>query len=82
MKIDDKTKELIAIGASLAVNCQPCLQYHVARAQGHGADTQEMADAMEIARLVRRGAGMKMDAFAARLAGAASSAAAGQPCCG
>jgi len=25
MKIDDKTKELIAIGASIVANCQPCL---------------------------------------------------------
>jgi AhpD family alkylhydroperoxidase len=81
MNIDDKTKELIAIGVSLAVNCQPCLQYHVARAQGYGADTQEMADAMAIARLVRRGAGMKMDAFTANLAGAAPAATGGQSCC-
>jgi AhpD family alkylhydroperoxidase len=82
MKIDDKTKELIAIGASIVANCQPCLQYHVARAQRAGADTQEMADAIEIAKLVRKGAGIKMDTFAANLAGAAPSAGVGQTCCG
>ena len=82
MKIDDKTKELIAIGASIVANCQPCLQYHVARAQRAGVDTQEMAAAIEIGRLVRKGAGIKMDTFAANLAGAAPSAGVGQTCCG
>ena len=82
MKIDDKTKELIAIGASIVAHCQPCLQYHVARAQRAGADAQEMADAIEIAKLVRKGAGIKMDIFTANLTGAAPAAAAGQSCCG
>ena len=82
MKIDDKTKELIAIGASIVANCQPCLQYHVVRAQRAGADTQEMADAIEIGRLVRKGAGIKMDTFTANLTEAVPTAAAGQSCCG
>ena len=82
MRIDDKTKELIAIGASIVANCQPCLQYHVARAQRAGADAQEMADAIEIARLVRKGAGIKMDTFTANLTGAVPAADAGKVCCG
>jgi len=40
-----------------------------------------MADAMEIGRLVRKGAGTKMDPFAANLAGAAPSADVGKACC-
>ena len=82
MKIDDKTKELIAIGASIVAHCQPCLQYHVARAQRAGADAQEMADAIAIAQLVRKGAGIKMDTFTANLTGAAPSADVGKACCG
>jgi AhpD family alkylhydroperoxidase len=83
MKIDDKTKELIAIGASIVAHCQPCLQYHVARAQRAGADAQEMADAIAIAQLVRKGAGIKMDTFTANLTGATPAVAAvGQTCCG
>jgi AhpD family alkylhydroperoxidase len=82
MKIDDKTRELIAIGASIGANCQPCLQYHVARARRLGADTQEMADAIEIGKQVRKGAGAKMDAHAANLAGAVSSVDVGKVCCG
>jgi hypothetical protein len=41
-----------------------------------------MADAMEISRLVRKGAGTKMDTFAANLAGAVPAADFGQACCG
>ncbi|MCZ7361250.1 MAG: carboxymuconolactone decarboxylase family protein [Candidatus Methanoperedens sp.] len=29
MTFDTKTKELIAIGSSIAANCQPCLEYHL-----------------------------------------------------
>ena len=31
--MDEKTKELIAIGASVSAHCQPCLTYHVAKAK-------------------------------------------------
>lgn len=30
--MDEKTKELIAIGASVGAHCQPCLSWHVAKA--------------------------------------------------
>ena len=29
--MDDKTKELVAIGASVSAHCQPCVTYHVAK---------------------------------------------------
>lgn len=29
MTFDKRTVELIALGASVAVNCQPCLQFHI-----------------------------------------------------
>jgi AhpD family alkylhydroperoxidase len=82
MKIDDKTRELIAIGASITANCQPCLQYHMAQAQRLSADPQELTDAIEIGKQVRKGAGAKMDTFAANLTGAAPSAEVGKVCCG
>jgi len=63
MKIDDKTKELIAIGASISANCQPCLDYHLSKAQELGADESEIAEAIKVGNLVRRGAAAKMDKF-------------------
>jgi AhpD family alkylhydroperoxidase len=67
MKLGNKTKELIAIGASVTANCQPCLQYHVNKALEFGADEQEVADAIETGKNVRKGSAAKMDKFASTL---------------
>ncbi|MBI5031739.1 MAG: carboxymuconolactone decarboxylase family protein [Chloroflexi bacterium] len=75
MKLDNRTKELIAIGASLTAHCQPCLQYHVSKAIECGATEDEIAQAIEIGKMVRKGADAKMDQFAASLNPAAVAAA-------
>ncbi len=67
MKLDNRTKELIAVGASLTAHCQPCLQYHVSQATESGASEQEIAEAIAIGKMVRKGADAKMDEFAASL---------------
>jgi len=67
MKLDNRTAELIAVGASLAAHCQSCLQYHVKKALESGADKQEIADAIEIGKMVRKGANTNMDKFVAGL---------------
>ena len=67
MKLDNHTKALIAVGASITANCQPCLQSSMAMAQESGADEQEIAEAIEVGKRVRKGATSKMDAFAANL---------------
>ncbi len=77
MKLDNRIGELVAVGASITANCQPCLQVHVKKALESGADEQEIADAVEIGRMVRKGASSKMDKFAASL-GQAVPAAAGE----
>ena len=82
MKLDDQTKELVAIGASITANCQPCLQYHVEQARRFGADGQEIAEAIEAGKQVRRGAGAKMDAFSAKLPSTAGASEIRDVCCG
>jgi AhpD family alkylhydroperoxidase len=67
MKVDDRIRELIAVGASITANCQPCLQYHVTKALENGADGQEITEAVEVGKLVRKGAASKMDKFASSL---------------
>ena len=64
MAIDNKTKELIAVGASITANCQPCLQYHKNKALEFGADAGEIAEAIETGKQVRKGAADQMDEFA------------------
>ncbi|MCK4958095.1 MAG: carboxymuconolactone decarboxylase family protein [Planctomycetes bacterium] len=64
MKLDDKTVELIAIGASITANCQPCLQYHVAKGREHGLDDDQIKDAIAVGKMVKKGAAAKMEKYA------------------
>ena len=54
--MDEKIKELIAIGASVAGHCQPCLTYHVARAKELGVGAGEIREALDVGHMVERGA--------------------------
>jgi AhpD family alkylhydroperoxidase len=67
MKLDAHTMRLIAVGASISANCQPCLQINAAKALEEGIGEQEIAEAIEVGRRVRQGAASKMDGFAASL---------------
>lgn len=73
MRLDGRTAELISIGASIAANCQPCLEYHVRATREAGTDDQDLAEAAEVGKMVRRGAAAKMDQFAASFRGSAAS---------
>ena len=72
MRLDERMRYLIAVGASVSANCRPCLELNVARARELGADEHEIGEAIAIGRLVRKGAAAKMDAAAASLGGGAA----------
>lgn len=72
MTIDNRTKRLIAIGASFTANCEPCLRTNFAKAKEEGIAEQEIAEAIEIGRLVRQGARSNMDKIASNLSQAVS----------
>ncbi|MBI2837235.1 MAG: carboxymuconolactone decarboxylase family protein [Acidobacteria bacterium] len=63
MRLESRTVELIAIGASYTANCQPCIEYHVGKARQLGVGIHEIADAIEVGRMVRAGATSKLDTF-------------------
>jgi AhpD family alkylhydroperoxidase len=48
-QIDRKTKELIAIAASLGFKCQGCLNGHIKKAKKFGATPEEISEAIAIA---------------------------------
>ena len=48
-KIDRKTKELIAIAASLGFQCEGCLEGHIEKAIQYGATKEEISEAISIA---------------------------------
>lgn len=62
--MDEKMKELIAIGASATAHCQPCLMYHIEQAIKNGASPEEIAAATEVGKTVEKGALKAMDDFA------------------
>jgi len=47
--IDRKTKELVAIAASLAAKCEGCLEGHIKKALKFGASREEISEAIAIA---------------------------------
>jgi AhpD family alkylhydroperoxidase len=47
--LDRKTKELVAISASLAARCQGCLEGHIRKALRFGATRDEVGEAIAIA---------------------------------
>lgn len=59
--IDDKLKELIAIGASVSANCHPCIKYHVNKARELAVEDGDIRQAVEVGQMVRKGAAGEMD---------------------
>jgi AhpD family alkylhydroperoxidase len=67
--VDERTKKLIAVGASVGANCHPCLEYHIGKALELGIECSEIAEAVEAAKAVRGGAAASMDKLALKLLG-------------
>ena len=67
--MDEKTKELIAIGASVSAHCQPCVTYHVGKARELGIGEELILEAVSVGQMVERGAGVAMRDFTRDLLG-------------
>jgi AhpD family alkylhydroperoxidase len=59
--MDEKIKELIAIGASVSANCHPCIKYHVNKARKLNITNHQIQQAIEVGQMVRKGAAEQMD---------------------
>ncbi len=53
--LDQTTKELVALGISVAVRCDPCVAYHAQAAAKNGASREAIAETLAMA--VYMGAG-------------------------
>jgi 4-carboxymuconolactone decarboxylase len=53
-KLSPVERELVAIGASVASNCIPCVTYHVAKAKKLGLSEELVTEAIELADKVRQ----------------------------
>jgi AhpD family alkylhydroperoxidase len=54
--MDERMKELVAVGASAAVNCHPCVEKHLAICDSLGIGRDEVAAAVEVGLAVNKGA--------------------------
>ena len=54
--MDERTKELVAIGASFAAHCQPCVNFHINRAKELGVGDDEIKEAVSVGRMIQNGA--------------------------
>lgn len=47
-ELSHKVKELIAVGISVVINCESCMQWHVEQAVAAGANELEILEAIEV----------------------------------
>ena len=47
--LSKKQKELIAIGISVVIDCESCMQWHIGQAAETGASFEEVLEAVEVA---------------------------------
>ncbi len=62
--MDECTRELIAIGASITAHCQPCLAWHVEKARELGIDEETIQEAISTGQMVEKGAMSSMRKYA------------------
>ncbi len=77
-----RDRELVALGAALASNCVPCIEFHVPAARKAGLTDAEISEALAVADKIRQvPAGKVLDAANAQLAVGGAAAAATSACC-
>ena len=80
LNMDEKTKILISVGASMAANCVACLDHYYGKACEAGLTSEEIDEAAEIGVKVKRGAHLIVRKSLADLTGGET--ADESPCCG
>ena len=74
--------ELVAIGASIASNCEPCFKYHFSQAQKLGVSKENIAKAVAIAEMVKDAPDQSVKKLARKyLGGVKIKKVTASPCC-
>ena len=53
MQLEQRDKELTAIGASIGANCRPCIEHHIEAARAAGLSEAELVESVTTARAER-----------------------------
>mgnify|MGYP000053038068 CR=1 FL=1 len=62
--LSKKQKELIAIGISVVINCESCIEWHIKQAMNAGAGEGEIVEAIEVGIEMSGGPGTASARFA------------------
>lgn len=54
--MDERMKELVAMGASAAANCHPCMDHHLAKCDELKIPREEVKEAVKVGLMVNHGA--------------------------
>ncbi len=52
--LNPRERELVALGASLASNCVPCIEFHIQEARKAGLTDAEISEAVELADKIKK----------------------------
>lgn len=63
-ELSKKQKELIAIGISVVINCESCMEWHIKQAIDDGATEKEIIEAIEVGIEMSGGPGTASARFA------------------
>jgi AhpD family alkylhydroperoxidase len=61
--MDDVTRELVAVGASFAARCQPCMRHHLVKAKEAGASKEDIRAAIELGKKISAAGNERMADF-------------------
>lgn len=64
--LDPKTRELVAVAASVAGNCIPCLRYHLTEAAKNGCTKEELHEVVELANMIKQSPTGRINSTAAK----------------
>jgi len=78
---NEVVSELVALGAAIAANCQPCFKHHHAKAQALGISEDDMASAVNTAMAVKKMAERETLELADRMLSSADAQAQQGACC-
>lgn len=65
--LEKKYKEMIAIGISIVIDCESCLQWHIREALNAGATAEQVLEAIEVGMEMGGGPATVTSRFATRL---------------
>jgi len=61
--MDERTKELVALAASVAGRCQPCFKHHLGKAKELGIASNDIDEAISLANKIGEVGGLRMAEF-------------------